>query len=144
MNYFDITYRTNLRKKLVNMIYNQLIKTGYPHDILALTLKAHHLTTPFTTIIIYLFAPLYLSYIVCGILLLFLILYVYLHGCFISHLEYKLHSKDFINIADPILMLFNYPINKENQYLATLYATISYFIIVFFILYIRNIMGKIE
>jgi hypothetical protein len=144
MNYFDITYRKNLRKELVNMIYNQLIKTGYPPNILAFIIKAYHLTIPFITIVIYLFAPLQLSYILCGVLFIFLILYIYLQGCFISHLEYKLHNKDFINIADPMLVLFNYPINKENQYLATLYATIIYFIIVFFILYMRNIIGKIE
>ena len=142
MDYFDITYRKNLRKKLVNTIYDRLIKTNTPPEMMAFIIKSHHFTFPLATFPIFIFGPLYLTYIVCAILFMFLILYIYLNGCFISHLEYKLHNKDFINIADPILVILNYPINKENQYLATLYATITYFIIIFFILYMRGVLLK--
>ena len=138
MNYFDITYRKNLRKNLVNMIYNQLIKTNYPPHIMAFVIKAHHFSFPLATYFIFLFAPLYLIYIVYAVILIFFILYIYLQGCFISHLEYKLHNKDFINIADPILALFDYPINKDNQYLATLYATIIYITSAIIIVYMRT------
>ncbi len=142
MDYFDITYRKKLRAKLVNTIYDRLIKTNYPPKLMAFMIKAHHFTFPLATYFIYLFAPLYLTYFVYAFLLVFLVLYMYLKGCFISHLEYKLYNKDFINIADPILALFDYPINKDNQYLATLYATNIYFILAFLILYIRIINQK--
>ena len=134
---FSIKYRKKLRKRLVNYIYNLLIKINYPPELMAFIIKAHHFTFPLTTYFIYLFAPLYVTYIVYAILLIFMIIYVYLNGCFVSHLEYKLDNKNFINITDPILALFDYPINKDNQYLATLYATNIYFILAVIILYIR-------
>lgn len=141
-DYFDINYRKNLRKRLVDYIYNYLKNTRFPPDVMAFMIKAHHFTFPLATYFIFLYAPLILVYMVFFTEFIFAILYVYLHGCFISHLEYKLHKKKFINISDPILLLFNYPINKENQFNATLYAVIVYFISVIFILLIRNNYSK--
>lgn len=137
MQYFDPDYRKNLRRRIVNYLYDNLMKTKLPPDIMAFMIKAHHFTFPLATYFLFMFAPLTITYVVYAILFVFFVLYVYLKGCFVSHLEYKLNNKDFINIADPILILFNYPINKETQYLATFYATIAYFAGAFAILHIR-------
>ena len=53
-------------------------------------------------VFIYVFAPLSLTYVVFCILFGFMFLYIYLQGCFITHLEYKLNKKNFINIIDLI------------------------------------------
>lgn len=141
-HYFDINYRKNLRKQIVDSLYNYLKSTRFPPDIMAFMIKAHHFTFPLATYFIFLYAPMFIVYTLFFIEFIFTILYIYLRGCFVSHLEYKLHKENFINISDPILLLFDYPINKENQFKATLYSVIVYFISVIFILLIRNIYSK--
>jgi len=102
-------------------------------------IKSLHFTFPFMTYFIYVFAPLSLTYVVFCILFGFMFLYIYLQGCFITHLEYKLNKKNFINIIDPYLIFFNYPLDKESRYWGTLMVVLAYFISVSPILYIRFI-----
>jgi len=144
MNYFDITYRKTLRKRLVNTIYDRLIKTNYPPEIMAFMIKAHHFTFPLPTYFIYLFAPLQLIYIVLFIQFIFLGLFIYLYGCFVTHLEYKLNKKKFINIIDPYLMYFDYPLNNDTRHFGTMCVVTVYFISILPILYFRHISQKID
>ena len=76
MNYFDITYRKTLRKRLVNSIYDRLIKTKFTPEMLAFMIKSHHFTFPLATFFIYLYAPLQLIYIVLFIQFIFLGLFI--------------------------------------------------------------------
>ena len=68
---------------------------------------------------------------------LFIILYIYLKGCFISHLEYKLYKKKFINIVDPYLILLNDDITNENRYKGTLIIALLFMCFVLSILFYR-------
>jgi hypothetical protein len=142
IKYFDTTYRKNIRKQFVNYLYERLKKTNFTPEMLAFMIKAFHFTFPFTTVYIYCFAPLIMTYVVFFILFLFLFLFIYLHGCFITHLEYKLHKKNFINIIDPYLMYFDYPLNSETRYLGTIGIVVGYFICITPILYFRHIYQK--
>ena len=58
-------------------------------------------------------------------------------GCFLSHLEYKLNSKDFINIIDPYLITMNYDITNENRYIGTSIISSIYFFITISIFFYR-------
>ena len=84
-----------------------------------------------------LFAPLWLGIVALVVSLLFWCLFTYLNGCFLSNIEYKLDSDRFINIIDPYLVMFGYPMNDENRYSGTIYLVYLYFAILFSILYIR-------
>ena len=97
--YLNESYRKGCRKCLVNSIYNFLIKTKYPKNYLAFMIKSWHYTFPYMTMFVFLFAPLWMGFILTLVLFIFTILYIYLKGCFVSHLEYKLCKKNFINNA---------------------------------------------
>jgi hypothetical protein len=100
-------------------------------------IKAWHFTFAYMTIFVFLFAPLWMGAILSFILLTFLGLYIYLKGCFISHLEYKLCKKDFINIVDPYLIAMDYDITDDNRYTGTIIIVIIYFCITLPILFYR-------
>ena len=134
---FDIEYRKKYRKQLVNYLYDKILDTSYPPNISAFVVKAIHFMIPYIVYIICLFAPLWLGIVALVVSLLFWGLFLYLNGCFLSNIEYKLDSGRFINIIDPYLVMFGYPINDENRYSGTIYLVYLYFAIVFSILYIR-------
>lgn len=135
--YFEESYRRDCRKRLVNNIHNYLVKTKYPPRIIAFLIKSFHFSFPYLLTIIFLFAPLQLVYSIFTIMWLFIILYIYLKGCFISHLEYKLYKKKFINIVDPYLILLNYDITNENRYKGTLIIALLFMCFVLSILFYR-------
>jgi len=135
--YLNESYRKECRKYLVNSIYNFLRKTKYPKNYLAFMIKSWHYTFPYMTMFVFLFAPLWMGCILTFVLFMFTILYIYLKGCFVSHLEYKLCKKNFINIIDPYLITMNYPINNETRYTGTLIVVLMYFGVVISILYNR-------
>ena len=57
-DYFDIEYRKKCRKKLVEYLYELLIRTNIPHPILAFVIKACHFLISYITILLVIFAPL--------------------------------------------------------------------------------------
>lgn len=134
---FDDSYRRNKRKELVKYLYDKLTNTGSPHHILAFVVKAIHFTITYFTLLIYLFAPLGFSIFILIISLGFWSMFVYIKGCFLSNLEYKLNSQDFINIIDPYLVMFNYPINDETRHTWTWYLVLLYFTSAFITIYLR-------
>lgn len=135
--WFDLEYRKKYRKQLVTYLYEKILDTSYPPNISAFVMKAIHFMIPYIVYIICLFAPLWLGIFALVVSLLFWGLFTYLSGCFLSNIEYKLDSDRFINIIDPYLVMFGYPISDENRYNGTSYLVYLYFTIVFSILYIR-------
>ena len=134
---FNEKYRRNKRRELVNDLYDKLEGTGVPHNILAFVLKAIHFTMCYFTLLIYLFAPLGISIITLIISIGVWCMFIYTSGCFLSNLEYKLDSRDFINIIDPYLSIANYPINDKTRHTWTWYLVMLYFTISIAIIYIR-------
>lgn len=135
--YLDEVYRKDCRKQLVNYIYNKLKKTKCSTKIWAFIIKAIHFTFPYLTFIIFLLSPLWMGIIFLFIVFLFLLMYIYFKGCFITHLEYKLNKKNFINIIDPYLVFMDYPINNEMRYKGTFLIGLIYFCTILPIMYIR-------
>lgn len=134
---FDDSYRRNKRKELVNYLYDKLTNTGTPHHILAFVAKAIHFTIPYFTFLIYLFAPIGFSVFTLVVALCCWSMFMYLKGCFLSNVEYKLDSRDFINIIDPYLSAIDYPINDETRHTWTWYLVILYFASAFITIYLR-------
>ena len=56
---------------------------------------------------------------------------------------YKLYSKNFINIIDPYIMLFNYKITNDNRFYGTFTIAFIYFLVVSIVLFYR-FQKKIE
>lgn len=134
---FDDSYRRSKRKELVKFFYEKIANTGISHHILAFVVKAIHFTFSYFTFLIYLFAPIGFSIFTLVIALCFWFMFIYLKGCFLSNVEYKLNSNDFINIIDPYLSALEYPINDETRYMWTWYLAMLYFSFAFVAIYIR-------
>ena len=136
-DYFDIEYRKKCRKKLVEYLYELLIRTNISHPILAFVLKSCHFLISYIIILLVVFAPLPIGLLFTGLSIITFGLFFYFKGCFVSQLEYKLHDKDFINIVDPYLAIVGWEINDENRYTITIYIVYLYFATLFSILYWR-------
>jgi hypothetical protein len=136
-DYFDIEYRKKCRKRLVEYLYELLIRTNIPHPILAFVLKSSHFLISYIIALLVIFAPLPIGLIFTGLSLITFGLFFYFKGCFVSQLEYKLNGKDFINIVDPYLAIVGWDITDENRYTITMYVVYLYYAILFSILYWR-------
>jgi hypothetical protein len=136
--YFEDTYRRNCRKMLADFFYQKINNIPGPYNhIWAFVIKSIHFTGGFMAGFIYLFGPMWLSLITLVVSLFFWGLFLYLNGCFVSNVEYKLDSTNFINVIDPYLVIFGYPINEETRYSGTLHLVVFYFSAAFTVLYLR-------
>ena len=136
-NYLDDTYRRKCRKELVNFFFNIIDGSSYPNHICAFVIKMVHFITPFLTFFVYMFAPLWLAIFTLLLSFVSWTLFNYLKGCFVSNIEYKLDSNNFVNIIDPYLVIMGYPINAETRYSGTIYLVMLYYMSSFILLYIR-------
>lgn len=138
--YFEDTYRRKCRKELANYFYkkiNDITGTEKYNYIWAFVIKSIHFTFAVLAYFIYLFMPLCLGLIILLWSLFVWCLFLYLKGCFVSNVEYKLDSNNFINVIDPYLAIFGYPINEETRYIGTIHLAMLYFSTSFAILYFR-------
>jgi hypothetical protein len=142
--FLSLESRKNQRKSVVNYIYNILNHSACPNKLWAFMIKAWHFTFPwYLLIFIFISAKLNACIFCYGFLAFFVLLYIYFHGCFITQLEYKLYSKNFVNIVDPYLIIFNQECNNNNRFYGTFVIALTYFIVVSIILYYR-FFNKIE
>ena len=136
--YFEDSYRRNCRKDLANYFYQNINDpTGQYNHIWAFVIKSFHFTVPIYACLIYLCGPLWLGLFTLVLSICSWCLFMYLKGCFVSNVEYKLNSDNFINIIDPYLVMCGYPITVETRYNGTQYIVLIHFIIAFAILYFR-------
>jgi len=136
-DFLSLENRKYQRKCLVEFIFKYFNNINYPNKILAFIIKSIHFTFPFFFIFIFLSASLHYCILYYCVMLFFLLLYIYLNGCFVTHLEYKLYSKHFINIIDPYLALVGYPFNKHTRFYGSFVVAFIYFFIVSIIIYWR-------
>jgi hypothetical protein len=136
--YFEDSYRRKCREKLANYFY-QIINgsTGEHNHIWAFVIKSIHFSSVLFFLLIYLFAPLWMcisgTVMFAGIICSF----IYLKGCLLSTIEYKLNTVKFVNIVDPYLLLCGYPINNDTRYIISQYILSLQFIVLLAILYFR-------
>lgn len=135
--YLEDSYRRKCRRVITNYFYNKINNSPYPNHICAFFIKMIHFIMPFITYVIYIYAPLWLAMFTLLLSIISWTMFNYLKGCFISNIEYKLDRHDFVNIVDPYLVIFGYPINHDTRFDGTKYLVTLYFIISFMLLFIR-------
>ena len=137
MNIFSFEYRKGVKKSLVNYLYNLFLSyksERYSNELIGFTIKALHLVHPINCLLFIFMGSKYIAISTFISVLLVLLLFIYLNGCFLSALEYKINKQD-ITIADPVVMLFNDDITPENRkfysiFIISLYIVFSFFIII--------------
>lgn len=128
--YFEKEFRRKQRKELTYLIIEYINYYNMPHHVVEFIIKSFHFQHIFLSYFSLLFLPKYVFiYVFCVSLFLF-ILFLYLDGCVLSNVEYKLCIKKdkFINIIDPFLYILGKEINTNNRYFYTLYFALLYFL----------------
>ena len=139
MNIFDIKYRKQKRKDIVNYLYDMYKRykpEKYSDELLGFCIKVAHFVHPFTCMLLIILSPCYLAIATFTFVICVFIMFIYLNGCFLTSLEYKINGQD-ITIADPIIMLCNDTIHYENRETYTIYTVILYIAIATCILLYR-------
>jgi hypothetical protein len=86
--------------------------------------------------IVMLLAPHYVAITTLISVILVMLMYIYLDGCFLSSLEYKINKSD-ITIADPLIMIFGDDITHNNRFWYSIITIILYVIIAICVTYYR-------
>jgi hypothetical protein len=132
-------YRNQIRDNL----YDICDRLSIPNHVIAFLIKAWHLHYPIYSLIFIILLPLPLAFFNLFLSICSFIGYIYFDGCILTMLEYKLNGKkDDIHIIDFLLYLLHYDITNDNRINITLIVAGYYFVLVFFILWIRTIYLK--
>ena len=126
-----------VRKILVNDCINNLRKTGLPDETLGFLLKSLHFHTPWYHMIYFMFLPKPFALLAVVPLLAAFFLFMYLDGCFLTIVEYKLCKND-MNIIDPYILLGGDEITPTTRYWYTFAISSLYCVLVAIILYCRG------
>ena len=127
-----------LRSTITNRLFNFFDKMKIPNNILAFIIKSYHFHYPFYSLIFIILFPIPLACIQLLLCIISFLCYIYFDGCILTILEYKLNNKkDDIHIIDFLLHSLQYEITNENRINVTIIVAGYYFILVFFILWIR-------
>ena len=127
-----------IRNKIVDFTIYCLRKTGLPDKMLGFLLKTQHFSTPLYFSILYLLLPIRLAFLALCPLFICVFLFLYLDGCFLSIVEYKLTNNKDNNIIDPYILFFGDEISVDTRYWYTLAVSFVYFVYVFLLLYVRT------
>lgn len=136
-SFFSKSTRKQFRKKIVTFLYDLIKISKVNENVISYVIKSWHFVFPYMSFLIYMCAPLAIGSILLIILLLFWGLFLYLEGCFLSYLEFKLHKESYVNVMDPYLLLSGLELTNENRYNMTIIIVNFYFFISFLIFYIR-------
>lgn len=142
MNIFNIDFRKDLKNRIVNNLfhlYKKYKSEKYTDELLGFIIKSTHLHIPNYCLLIIIFAPMNLAIYTFMCILFVMLLYIYLDGCFLSSLEYKIDNKR-VTIADPYIVLCNDIINYKNRILYTIIFIILYVLLSIIIIYLRFFM----
>lgn len=127
MMFYSKDFRRKIRRNLTDQIFNLVNIFNIPHNVIEFIIKSFHFHF-FCWAFFSLFLPKKLfifTFIASAIIVL---MFVYLDGCVLSNVEYKLckNKKEFINIIDPFLYVLGREINTNNRYFYTLYFALIY------------------
>ena len=130
MYIFSKEYRKQVKKNMVDWLfekYKEMKNDKYSDDLMVFCIKAGHMYHPITCLLIMWLAPYWFAMFTFLTIIGVLIMFVYLNGCFLSTLEYKINNLD-VTIADPIIMLFGGDITYANRVWYSI-ATISIYLV---------------
>ena len=130
MYIFSKEYRKKVKHNIVEWLYSwykHIKDDRYSDDLMVFCIKAGHMYHPITCLLIMWLAPYWFAIFTFWTIILVLIMFIYLNGCFLSTLEYKINQLD-VTIADPIIMLFRDDITYKNRVWYSI-ATISLYLL---------------
>ncbi len=121
-------FRRNIRRILTDKILILINNFNIPHNVVEFIIKSFHFQHITWAYISLFLLPIKLFIIIFILSVILFLLFVYLDGCVLSNIEYKLckNKKDFINIIDPYLHILGKEINTNNRYFYTLYFSLIY------------------
>lgn len=103
------------RKKIKDLALKLCNKIPISNKILGSWIRSYHYSLPAYIFLTICIGPLYIVKICFLFLLIIILLFIYFRGCWLSIIEKEL-CKDDINIADWLIQICKYDVNKKNRY----------------------------
>ena len=128
---FTSAYRQQVRKYLTESFYSWFqSQTTMPPHVLEFVIKSFHFQHIFIAFLSIIMLPFEVYARIFWASACLFCVFIYLDGCILSNIEYKLCSnkKEFINIIDPFLYLIKKTPNTDNRYYYTMFLAVFYFI----------------
>jgi len=124
------------RNKIVEQFKNKCDNSKLSNKSLGIMMRSFHTSTPVFFLLIALFAPKKVVWIVFVLLVIILVMFITFDGCILSMIENKVCNDDF-TIADPFLECLDWEKNTKNRFNVTLIVASSYYVAIVLIYYIR-------
>ena len=124
------------RTKIVEHFKNKWESGKLSKKSLGIIMRSFHMSTPIFFILISLFAPKKVVWVVFFLLLVILFMFFIFDGCILSMIENKVCNDDF-TIADPYLEALEWEKNTKNRFNVTLIVGLIYYIIIGIVYYVR-------
>tara|TARA_B110000208_G_C11795548_1_gene439436 strand:+ start:1191 stop:1610 length:420 start_codon:yes stop_codon:yes gene_type:complete len=99
---------------IINILFYICNKIPISNNILGEWIKSFHFMSPYAIIFIILYGPILLVKLCCIFMLINIILFINMRGCYLSKLEKKLCNNN-NNIVDIIIEIFQGKINNNNK-----------------------------
>jgi phosphoglycerol transferase MdoB-like AlkP superfamily enzyme len=124
------------RNKIVEHYKNKWESGKFSKKSLGIMMRSFHISTPIYFILVTLFAPKNVVWVVLFLLVIILLMFFIFDGCILSMIENRVCNDDF-TIADPYLEALEWEKNSKNRFNVTLIVGLTYYIMVGIIYYIR-------
>lgn len=103
------------RKEIKDLALKLCNKIPISNKILGSWIRSYHYSLPAYIFLTICIGPLYLVKICFLFLLIIILLFIYFRGCWLSIIEKELCNDD-MNIADWLIQICKYDVNKKNRY----------------------------
>lgn len=124
------------RNEIVEQFKNKCDNSKLSNKSLGILMRSFHTSTPVFFLLIALFAPKKVVWIVFVLLVIILVMFITFDGCILSMIENKVCNDDF-TIADPFLEHLDWEKTTKNRFNITLIVASSYYVAIVIIYYIR-------
>lgn len=124
------------RNNIVEKCKNKCDNSKLSNKSIGIMMRSFHMSTPLCFILVALFAPKHVVWIVFVLLIIILVMFFAFDGCILSMIEDKVCNDDF-TIADPFLEYLDWEKNTKNRFNITLIVGLTYYVAIVIIYYIR-------
>ena len=132
MNFISKEKRNQIVEKIKNYFQNGKLSS----KSLGIMMRAFHISTPISYLILSLLASRYVVNIIVGLLFIIILMFFVFDGCILSMIENKICNDDF-TVADPFLELLEMEKNYKNRFNISLIIFTIFNIIIGIIYYFR-------
>ncbi len=124
------------RNKIVETFKNKCDDSKLSNKSLGIMMRSFHMSTPVCFILLALFAPKQVVWVVFILLVIIIVMFFAFDGCILSMIEDKVCNDDF-TIADPFLECLDWEKTTKNRFNVTLMVGLTYYVAIVIIYYIR-------